>query len=201
MNWTPSIEIESAKGIREVSLKTHHLMKRRIFLSGEITSETAEQMLEAMLYLEEEKSQAEIFINSPGGEVGAGLLIYDLLQSARIPINLYCTGMAASMAALLFASGKKGTRFILPHSRVMIHEPLISGGVGGSATSIRNISESILEVRDVTNRILAKHTGKSLEEINAATVYDNYMNAEQAVAFGICDKVVSHIYGGTKHAN
>ena len=83
----------------------------------------------------------------------------------------------------------------------MIHEPLIAGGVGGSATSIRNISDSILEVRDVTNRILAKHTGKSLEEINTATAYDNYMNAEQAVAFGICDRVIHHIHGGSKHAN
>ena len=107
-----------------------------------------------------------------------------------IPVYMYCTGMAASMAAVLLAGGQPGRRYILPHSKTMIHEPLLSGGVGGSATSIRNISDSILETRSIVNGILAKHTGKSIKEINKATSYDNYMNAEKSVEFGICDKVV-----------
>lgn len=191
--WNPSIEVESTRGIREVSLRTHHLMNRKIFLSGGIDGPLAEQFLEQMMYLEEKEEPVTLIVNSPGGEVNAGLLIYDILQSATIPVDICCAGMASSMAAIILASGQKGHRFILPHSRVMIHEPLIAGGVGGSATSIRNISESILETREITNGILAKHTGKSLEEINKATAYDNYMNAEQAVAFGICDRIVTHI--------
>ncbi|MBR5509937.1 MAG: ATP-dependent Clp protease proteolytic subunit [Lachnospiraceae bacterium] len=191
--WNPSIEVESARGIREVSLRTHHLMNRKIFLSGGIDGPLAEQFLEQMMYLEEKEEPVTLIVNSPGGEVNAGLLIYDILQSATIPVDICCAGMASSMAAIILASGQKGHRFILPHSRVMIHEPLIAGGVGGSATSIRNISESILETREITNGILAKHTGKTLEEINKATAYDNYMNAEQAVAFGICDRIVTHI--------
>ena len=110
-----------------------------------------------------------------------------------IPVYMYCTGMAASMAALLLAGGQPGRRFILPHSKTMIHEPLLTGGVGGSATSIRNISDSILETRKIVNGILAKHTGKTLKEVNKATSFDNYMNAEKSVEFGICDRVVTSL--------
>ena len=116
-------------------------------------------------------------------------MLYDVITSLKTEINMYCTGMAASMAALLFASGKKGHRFILPHSKTMIHEPLIAGGVGGSASSIHDISESILETKKICNEILAKHTGKSLEEINKVTMHDHYMNAEESVKFGMCDGI------------
>lgn len=193
-NWIPSVEVESARGTRELALRTRHLMKRRIFLDGPIDSESANNFLSQLLYLEEESEEPiDILINSPGGEVNAGLLIYDAIQGSRAVINLYCTGTAASMAADILAGGQKGRRFILPHSKVMIHEPLIRDGVGGSATSIRNISESILETRDICNGLLAKHTGKTLQEINEATMFDNYMNAGQTVAFGICDEVVERI--------
>ena len=101
--------------------------------------------------------------------------------------------MAASMAAIILAGGQKGHRFILPHSKVMIHEPLISNGVGGSATSIKNISDSIIETRALVNNILVKHTGKDLEEINKATSFDNYMNAEEAIKFGICDEIAEKV--------
>ena len=191
--WIPSIELESARGIREVSLKTHHLMNRKIFLQGEINAEAAGIFLEQMMYLEETPGEVDLIINSPGGEVTPGLMIYDILSAAKVPVNMICTGFAASMAAIILASGQKGHRFILPHSKVMIHEPLIAGGIGGAASSIRNLSDSILATRDITNGILAKHTGKTLEEINSATAYDNYMNAGQAVAFGICDRVITHI--------
>lgn len=192
-NWNPCIEIESARGTREVSLMTRSFMDRRIFILGSIDFETASKFMLQMLYLQKTDEPIEIIINSPGGEVDAGLLIYDLIQSCDNEVNIYCTGMAASMAAIILAGGTKGRRYILPHSKTMIHEPLIAGGVGGSATSIRNISDRILEIRKITNQILAKHTGKTIEEIDNATAYDNIMNAEEAVEFGLCDKVVNRI--------
>jgi ATP-dependent Clp protease protease subunit len=169
-------------------------MKRRVFLNGEINRTLADDVVSQLLYLQEESEEPiSIYINSGGGEVNAGLYIYDVLQSLTVPVYIYCTGIAASMAAVILAGGQQGRRFILPHSKTMIHEPLLAGGVGGSATSIKNISESILETRNITNGILAKHTGKTQEEINDATSFDNYMNAENTVAFGICDKVVKSL--------
>lgn len=188
--WIPTVEEESAHGIREVSLATKHLMNRIVFLNGTVDTEAANRFLSQFLYLEREPERpVTIYVNSPGGEVDAGLMIYDILQGSGLEIHMICTGLAASMAAVLLAGGQKGRRYILRHSRVMIHEPLIANGVGGSATSIRNVAESIAETRTIVNGILAEHTGKTLEEINRATSYDNYMNAEEAVAFGICDKV------------
>ena len=144
----PTIEVESAHGVREVSLDTRHLMNRKIFLHGEINSESADDFLSQMLFLEQEsKEPISIYINSPGGSVNAGLVIYDCIQASEVEINMICAGTAVSMAAIIFAGGQKGHRYILPHSKVMIHEPLLAGGVGGSATSIKNISDSILETR------------------------------------------------------
>ena len=192
--WTPSIEVESVNGTREVSLTTRHLMNRNVFLQGTIDSDMANQFLSQLLYLEQESEEpVTIYINSPGGEVNAGLVIYDAIQGSNLEINMICTGMAASMAAILLAGGQKGNRYILEHSKVMIHEPLLANGVGGSATSIKNISESILETRKIVNGILAERTGKSIEEINEATSFDNYMNAKEAIEFGICDAITKQI--------
>ena len=192
--WTPSIEVESVNGTREVSLTTRHLMNRNVFLQGTIDSDMANQFLSQLLYLEQESEEpVTIYINSLGGEVNAGLVIYDAIQGSNLEINMICTGMAASMAAILLAGGQKGNRYILEHSKVMIHEPLLANGVGGSATSIKNISESILETRKIVNGILAEHTGKSIEEINEATSFDNYMNAKEAIEFGICDAITKQI--------
>lgn len=194
ISWNPCVEVESHNGIREVNIYTRHLSKRRIFLNGEIDRDKANDIVAQLLYLQEEsKEPVYFYINSCGGEINAGLLIYDVIQAMTIPVYMYCTGMAASMAALLLAGGQPGRRFILPHSKTMIHEPLLTGGVGGSATSIRNISDSILETRNVVNGILAKHTGKSLREVNKATAFDNYMSAEKSVEFGICDKIVKSL--------
>lgn len=191
ISWTPSVEVQSHAGIREVNIYTKHLMNRRVFLTGTIEREMANDIVAQLMYLQDISDEPiHIYINSGGGEVNAGLFIYDVLQTMKVPVNIYCTGIAASMAAILLAGGQPGRRFILPHSQVMIHEPLISNGVEGSATSIRNISDSILETRAITNGILAKHTGKSLEEIDKSTAFDNYMNAQKAVEFGICDKIV-----------
>ena len=182
---------ESCNGIREISLKTKHFANGKLFLTGEVTDEMANNFVSELLYLVEKGDPINIYINSPGGSVNAGLVIYDVIQacSDKIEINMYCIGMAASMGAVILASGQKGRRYILPHSKVMIHEPLISGGMGGSATSIKKTADSILETKAITNGILAKHTGKTIEEIDEATSFDNFMNAQEAIAFGICDEI------------
>lgn len=188
--WTPYIEVETNAGIREVSLATRHLMKRRVFLTGTITAELANQVVSQLMYLSESGLEPiHLYINSAGGEVNAGLLLYDVIQGLKVPLNTYCIGRAASIAAVILAGGQKGRRFILPHSETMIHEPLIGCGVGGSATSIKNISESILQTKELVNGLLAKHTGRTMEEIDEATSYDHFMNAEETVAFGICDEI------------
>lgn len=190
--WTPCVETQSYGGNREISVYTKHLTNRRIFLHGEINSQMANDIVAMLLHLQSESAEPiHLYINSGGGEVNAGLYIYDVIQSLTVPVYMYCTGIAASMAAVILAGGQPGRRFILPHSKTMIHEPLIAGGVGGSATSIHNISESILETKRITNGILAKHTGKTRNAIDKATSFDNYMNAEKTVEFGICDKVVT----------
>lgn len=190
----PAIERESVNGIQQISLVTDLFTNRKIFLFGEINEAMVYSFsMQLMSLMEDEQSEINIYINSPGGEVNAGLAIYDLIQSCKAPINMYCIGMAASMGALIFASGKKGYRFILPHSKVMIHEPLIPNGVGGSASSIKSTADSILQTRELLNGILAKHSGKTLDEINKATDHDNFMTAEEAIAFGLCDKIVKVI--------
>ncbi len=195
LGWIPAVEVESAHGTREVSLATRHLMNRRIFLTGDITADMANTFLAQLMYLESEgEGPVTIYINSLGGEVTAGLMIYDAIQASKLDIRIVCTGIAASMAALILAGGRKDNRFILKHSKVMIHEPLIQGGVGGSATSIRHISDSILETREIVNGILAEHTGKTIAEVNQDTKYDNYMNAEKAVEYGICDGILESIF-------
>lgn len=192
--FQPAVERESVNGIQEVSLYTNAFSNRKIFLFGPIDEKTVYTFTAQMLYLmEDEQSEIDIYINSPGGEVNSGLAVYDLIQSCRAPINMYCIGMAASMGALIFAGGREGRRYILPHSKVMIHEPLIPNGVGGSASSIKSTADSILKTRELLNGILAKHSGKTLEEINKATDHDNFMTAEEAIEFGLCDKVVQKI--------
>lgn len=189
--WTPTVEEETCNGIREVTLQTKHFSNRKLFLTGEVTEQMANHFVSELLYLTEKTDPIDIYINSPGGRVDAGLVIYDVLQACegKVEINMYCIGQAGSMGAVILAGGQQGHRFILPHSKVMIHEPLIAGGMGGSATSIKKTAESILETKAITNGILAKHTGKTIEEIDEATSFDNFMNAEEAVAFGICDEI------------
>ena len=192
--WRPAVEVSTHAGTREVDIMTKHYMKRRVFLLGEINSQTVNAILIQLMYLVDSSDEPiNIYINSGGGEVTSGLVLYDFIQSIKSPVNMYCTGMAASMAAVLLAGGQPDRRFILPHSKVMIHEPLISNGVGGSASSIKNISDSIIETRNIVNGILTKHTGKTKKEIDDATHYDNYMNSTESVSFGICDKVVTDI--------
>ena len=192
--WDPMIEVESVHGTREVSLNTRHLMNRCIFLTGSIDAEMASTFLTQLLYLEQESAEPiTIYVNSPGGEVDSGLVIYDLIQGSKNSINMICIGRAYSMAAIIMAGGQRGRRYILPHSKIMIHEPLISDGVGGSATSIHNISDSIMKTKDLISDILSAHTGRDKKEINDILKSDFYMNAYESIDFGICDKITTSL--------
>ena len=183
--------VEDCRGSRDTDIITQQFSKARLYLVGEIDQKMAMDFVAAMSVLADEQRDVEIIINSPGGEVSAGLVIYDIIQSYQYRITMYCTGLAASMGAVILAGGQRGRRYILPHSKVMIHEPLISGGMGGSATTIEKTAQNILETKAVLNKILSRHTGKTIEKINEATLFDNYMTAEQAVEFGICDDIRS----------
>ena len=183
----------SNSGFQTLPLAGTMLAQRRIFLSDAITMETANTVIQQLLFLEAEDPAGEIniYISSPGGEVNAGLMIYDQLKGMPdTPINLYCTGLAASMAAILLSSGQKGRRFILPHSKVMIHSPYISGNVGGNAEAIQRTADSIMETKKTIVRLLGENTGKTREEIERAISFDNTMDATQAGEFGICDEIV-----------
>lgn len=187
--------IKSSNGISLAPIESRLLSDRKLFIEGEITAASACEFVRAIMLLVKEDADKpiDIYINSPGGEVNAGLLIYDTLKGVKTEINLHCIGMAASMAAIILAGGKKGHRFILRHSRTMIHEPLISGGVGGSATSIKRTAESIMETKRISVELLASDTGKTRKEDEAAISFDNYMNAEESIAFGLCDTIETSI--------
>ena len=183
-------QVRSAMGLYLVPIQTVHLDQRRIFIEGQITMESACEFADqVMLLCDQSHEPIHVFINSSGGEVKEGLMMYDIIQSSPAPIRMYCRGIAYSMAALLFASGSHG-RFLLPNSELMLHEPLLSSGVQGSASSIKSISEGILAVREKLNGILATRTGRTLEEINAATAYDHFFSAEESIAFGLADEIV-----------
>lgn len=187
---------KSNSGFQTLPLEGTLLAQRRIFLSDAITMETANTVIQQLLFLEAEdpSSEINIYISSPGGEVNAGMMIYDQLKGMTdIPINLYCTGMAASMAAIILSSGQKGRRFILPHSKVMIHSPYIASNVGGNAEAIQRTADAIIETKRTIIQLLGENTGKSSEEIEMAISFDNTMDAVQAVAFGICDQIVQRI--------
>lgn len=186
------IIVKSCHGVSVVPLESRLLAERKIYLQGEINDISACEFEQKLDYLLGEDSEDEInlYINSPGGVVTAGLQIYDIIKSINAPMNMWCRGIAASMAAIIFAGGQKGRRFILPHSKVMIHEPLIQGSIGGSASSIHRTAESIMETRKLTIELLAADTGKSRSAVEKAIAFDNYMNAQEAVEFGIADEVV-----------
>ncbi|MDE6519327.1 MAG: ATP-dependent Clp protease proteolytic subunit [Ruminococcus sp.] len=189
MSLSKTIYIESANSSKEYNLDAVHAKEGTLFLNETITADVAVQFVSVMKYMAEKEKEVTLYINCKGGEVNAGLVMYDVIQAYPHTLNIICTGIAASMAAVLLAGGQKGRRFILPHSKVMIHEPLIMDGFGGSATTIEKKAQSILEIKAIINGILSEATGKSIEEIDSATSYDNFMDADEAVAFGICDKI------------
>ena len=188
------IESKTAKGIYTVPIESRLLNARSVFLTSEIHYESIIETVKQIMYLrtEDEKRPIDLYISSQGGEVVAGLVLYDMLTGITdTPIRTICLGMAYSMGAVLLAAGNKGSRYILPHSKVMIHEPLLSGGVSGSTTSIKSIADSMLETRKLINGIMSKHTGKTIKQIEKATSYDHYFTAKEAVDFGLADKIVT----------
>lgn len=188
-----TILTENQNGFSEHSLIATSVHNGIITITDSIDSKTSVNFALLLKHLAEEQKDIKILIDCPGGEVNAGLSMYDLIQNYPYNIDIYCIGMAASMAAILLAGGKKGHRFILPHAKVMVHEPLMSNGFGGSATTIEQQAKNILNIKFVLNDILAKHTGKDMDEINEATSFDNFMTAQEAIEFGLCDEI-AHIF-------
>ena len=186
----PMVVEQTGRGERSYDIFSRLLNDRIIFLSDEVNDATASLVVAQLLYLEAQDPDKDIsfYINSPGGSVTAGMAIYDTMNFIKCDVSTVCIGMAASMGAFLLSAGTKGKRFALPNSEIMIHQPL--GGAKGQATDIKIQAELILRTRDRLNSILAKNTGKSIDEIARDTERDNYMTAEQALAYGIIDKVI-----------
>lgn len=186
-----NIQVKSSGGIKLVPIESKLFSERMVFIEGEIDQAQACEFVKEIMVLckENREKPINVLINSPGGDVNAGLLMYDCIQSCRTPIRMYCLGAAYSMGTLLFTCGNHG-RYMFPNSRLMLHEPLLGNKVGGSASSIRSISEDLMETRDKINKILAKHTGKTEKEIEVATSFDHYYSPEESIAFGLADEVV-----------
>ena len=188
--YIPAIIRETSEGTARIPIADMMFQRREVWLTGEITSEVADAVISQILHLDAEDPDAEItmYIDSPGGSVTAGLSIYDVMQAVSADIHTVCVGTAASMAAVLFAAGDR--REILRHGEVMIHDPLVSGGISGSALTVQDKSDRLMAKRKVLSGILAEHTGKSVKQIYKVTAKDTYFGAEEAVAFGLADSIV-----------
>ena len=191
MYLVPTVLEQTNRGERSYDIYSRLLKDRIIFLSGEIDDVTANLVVAQMLFLEMEDPDKEInlYINSPGGSVTAGMAIYDTMQYLRCPVSTLCIGMAASMGAFLLTAGAKGMRRILPNAEVMIHQPL--GGAQGQATDIAIHAEYIMKIKKKLNTILAQRTGQPLEKVEADTERDHFLSAEEALAYGIVDEIVA----------
>ena len=190
MSFVPYVIEQNSRGERSYDIYSRLLKDRIIFLGEEVTAVSANLVVAQMLFLEAEDPGKDIhfYINSPGGSVSAGFAIYDTMQYIKCDVSTICIGMAASMGAFLLSGGAKGKRLALPNAEIMIHQP--SGGARGQETEIRIVAENILKTRNKLNQILAANTGKSVEEISRDTERDNYMSAQEAVAYGLIDSVV-----------
>jgi ATP-dependent Clp protease protease subunit len=187
----PIVIEQSSRGERAYDIYSRLLKDRIVFIGEQVHDGMANTIIAQLLFLESEDPEKDInlYINSPGGSVTAGLAIYDTMQYIRPAVTTICMGQATSMGALLLAAGAKGKRYALPHSRIMIHQPL--GGAQGQATDIDIQAREILKIRELLNKILVKHTGQPLEKIRQDTERDFFMDAEDAVRYGIVDKVIT----------
>ena len=188
----PMVVEQSGRGERSYDIYSRLLKERVIFLIGPVNDMTANLVVAQLLFLEAENPDKDIslYINSPGGSVTAGMSIYDTMQFIKPDVSTLCIGQAASMGAFLLAAGAKGKRFSLPNSRVMIHQP--SGGFQGQSSDIQIQAKEIMYLREKLNAILAKHTGRSAEEIDRDTERDNFMSADESVKYGMIDKVIAN---------
>lgn len=191
--YTPCILRESAEGTVRIPIEDEMFQRREIQCVGEINRETVNAMILQLRYLQAQDDAGEItiFVNSPGGNVSDGLALLDTMAALRCPTRTVCMGMAASMGALIFASGNK--RDIVPHARVMIHDPLISGGIGGSALKLDAIAKDLMRTREITAQILADCTGHTTEEIYERTAQDTYFTSKEALEFGLADRIIHEI--------
>ncbi len=190
MNLVPMVVEQTARGERAYDIYSRLLKERVIFIVGPIEDHMANLVVAQLLFLESENPDKDIalYINSPGGSVSAGLSIYDTMQFIKPDVSTMCIGQASSMGAVLLAGGAKGKRYCLPHSRIMIHQPL--AGFQGQASDIDIHAREVLETRDRLNRILSRHTGQTIDKIRQDTDRDNFMSGEAAVKYGLIDKVM-----------
>jgi len=192
LGYIPMVIEQSGRGERSYDIYSRLLKERVIFLVGPVNDMTANLVVAQLLFLEAENPDKDIslYINSPGGSVTAGMAIYDTMQFIKPDVSTLCIGQAASMGALLLTAGAKDKRFCLPNSRVMIHQPL--GGYQGQASDIEIHAKEILYLREKLNQIMANHTGQPIENVERDTDRDNFMSAEQSVAYGLVDKVIAN---------
>ena len=190
-----SIIRESSYGYHLIPIQDEMLSNREVELVGEVDADAVNALIRQLRYLQCKDPEAPVtlYINSPGGSVDSGMALYDVMQAVSCPVRTVCMGLAASMAALLFVSGTE--RDMLPHSRLMIHDPLIVK-TGGSALKLKAISDDLMETRQIIARVIAEHSGKSMEEILAKTASDSYFRAEQAVEFGLADHIITSLAAG-----
>jgi len=189
----PMVVEQTGRGERSYDIYSRLLKERVIFLVGPVNDASANLVVAQMLFLEAENPDQDIhlYINSPGGSVTAGMSVYDTMNFIKPDVSTLCLGQAASMGAMLLTAGAKGKRFALPHSRVMIHQPLISGGPGGAAPGIPTPPARLMHMKATLNELLAKHSGQPLEKIERDTDRDNFMSAEEAAAYGLIDHVTT----------
>ena len=190
MSFVPYVVEQTSRGERSYDIFSRLLNDRIIVLSDEVNDQTASLVVAQLLYLESQDPDKDIslYINSPGGSVTAGMAIYDTMQYIKCDVSTICMGMAASMGAFLLAAGAKGKRYALPNAEIMIHQPL--GGAKGQASDIKIVADHIQYIKQKLNRILAERTGKPIETIEKDTDRDNYLTAQQAMEYGIVDKVI-----------
>lgn len=187
----PYVVEQTGKGERTYDIYSRLLLDRIVFISGEVNDEMANAICAQLLFLQAQdpKKEISVYVNSPGGSVTAGLAIYDTMQFVKCPVATYCIGQAASMGAVLLTAGTKGRRHALPNSRIMIHQPW--GGAEGKASDIEITAREILRLKEILNGILAKHSGKKLEDVVKDTDRDHFMSAEEAKVWGLIDKVIA----------
>lgn len=188
----PYVVEQTSRGERSYDIFSRLLNDRIIMLSDQVNDATASLVVAQLLYLESQDTEKDIslYINSPGGSITSGMAIYDTMQYIKCDVSTICIGMAASMGAFLLAAGAKGKRLALPNSEIMIHQPLISGGLSGQCTDIKIHSDHLVRTRQKMNEMLAANTGKPLEQVQADTERDNYMTAQEALEYGLIDKVI-----------